>query len=74
MATHEPFSALPLDYLLTTGWARASPKFALGIGIHDMDDGYDLALHLVVNEPVKNPSKLLGALIDRLRDRMNLML
>ncbi|KAK0237055.1 hypothetical protein EDD85DRAFT_953051 [Armillaria nabsnona] len=33
-----------------------------------MDDGYDLALRLVPNEPVKNPSKLLGALLDRLRD------
>ncbi|KAK0421892.1 hypothetical protein EV421DRAFT_1914869 [Armillaria borealis] len=74
MAAHEPFAALPLDYLLITGWARAPPKFALGIGVRDMDDGYDLALRLVPNEPVKNPSKLLGALLDQLRDRTNLTL
>ncbi|SJL11169.1 uncharacterized protein ARMOST_14572 [Armillaria ostoyae] len=74
MAAHEPFSALPLDYLRITEWARAPPKFALGIGVRDMDDGYDLALRLVPNEPVKNPSKLLAALIDRLRDRTNLTL
>ncbi|PBK80658.1 hypothetical protein ARMGADRAFT_827827 [Armillaria gallica] len=74
MAAHEPFTALPLDYLLITGWAHAPPKFALGIGVRDMDDGYDLALRLVPNEPVKNPSKLLGALLDRLRDHTNLTL
>lgn len=74
MTAHEPFAALPLDYLLITGWARGPPKFTLGIGVRDMDDGCDLALRLVPNEPVKNPSKLLGALLDRLRDRTNLTL
>ncbi|KAK0218692.1 hypothetical protein IW262DRAFT_1386888, partial [Armillaria fumosa] len=72
MAAHEPFAALSVDYLLITGWARAPPKFALGIGVRDMDDGYDLALRLVPNEPVKYPSMLLSALLDRLRDRTNL--
>ncbi|PBK72013.1 hypothetical protein ARMSODRAFT_1002931, partial [Armillaria solidipes] len=73
MAAHEHFT-LPLDYLRITRWARAPPKFALGIGVRDMDDGHDLALRLVPNEPVKNTSKLLATLLHRLRNRTNLTL
>ncbi|KAK0468061.1 uncharacterized protein EV420DRAFT_444249 [Desarmillaria tabescens] len=73
MVAHEPFTALPVKYLLFTGWALAPPQFALGIGVDDMHEGYDLAHRLAPNEPVKDSSMLLAVLIHRLRDRTNLM-
>ncbi|PBK68062.1 hypothetical protein ARMSODRAFT_1005056 [Armillaria solidipes] len=72
MAAHEPFTALPVHYLRFTRCALLPPKFALGIGVDDMDDGFELARHLVPNEPVEDSSMLLTTLIRRLRDRTNL--
>lgn len=72
MAEHEPFAGLPVNYLRFTGWARSPPMFALGIGVRDMKNGYDLARRLVPNEPDKDSSLLLAVLIHALRDRTNL--
>ncbi|KAK0207786.1 hypothetical protein IW262DRAFT_1418096 [Armillaria fumosa] len=49
----EPFAALPLDYLLShLGGPVLLQSLPYGIGVRDMDDGYDLALRLVPNEPL----------------------
>ncbi|KAK0234277.1 hypothetical protein IW262DRAFT_1335566 [Armillaria fumosa] len=72
MAEHEPFAALPVNYLRFTGCARSPPEFALGIGVRDMKDGYDLAHCLAPNAPDPDSSVLLAVLIHGLRDRTNL--
>ncbi|KAK0207288.1 hypothetical protein IW262DRAFT_1420796 [Armillaria fumosa] len=72
MAEHEPFTALPVNYLRVTRCARAPPLFALGIGVRDMNDGYDLARRLAPNEPDTDSCTLLGVLIRRLKERTNL--
>ncbi|SJL04251.1 uncharacterized protein ARMOST_07612 [Armillaria ostoyae] len=40
-------------------------NFALGIGVDDMDDGFELAHHLAPNEPVEDSSMLLAILLRR---------
>ncbi|KAK0491722.1 hypothetical protein EDD18DRAFT_1109474 [Armillaria luteobubalina] len=61
MAEHEPFTALPVNYLRLTN-----------IGVCDMDDGYDLACHLMLNEPDADSCALLRVLIHRLKECTNL--
>ncbi len=72
MVAHEPFTALPVHYLPFPGCALPPPQFALGIGVDDMDDGFELARRLAPNELVEDSSMLLAILLHRLRDRTKL--
>ncbi|KAK0491762.1 hypothetical protein EDD18DRAFT_1334603 [Armillaria luteobubalina] len=55
-----------------TKCARAPPLFALGIGVRDMDDGYDLARRLAPSKPDTDSCVLLGVLIRRHKKLTNL--